>query len=216
MRSTQGLTGSHAWGCVQGARPELRTSPCPAARMRGGARGFTLTELMAVVLITGILATIGFASVRKHVAAAWGAEALNMVQSIRAAEERWRSEHMMYLDVSSPGESWFPVDPTDSANYRTESPFFFPPGTGHIDNNDWLALRPTVSGPVRFGYMVNAGPAGAVMTVPVAGPDVTWPNPPRDNWYVIQAIGDTNWNGTASYYRASSLSGDTFIENEGE
>jgi prepilin-type N-terminal cleavage/methylation domain-containing protein len=182
---------------------------------RGSARGFTLTELMVVLLIMGVLATIGFAAVRRHVRAAWGAEALGMVQSIRAAQERWRSEHMMYLNVSSPGASWYPVDPTATGNENTRSPFFFPPGEGHIDNDEWLALRPTVSGPVRFGYMVNAGVANAPMTVPVAGPSVTWPTP-QDNWYVIQALGDTDWNGVTSYYRGSSLSGEVFVENAGE
>src|SRR5690349_13572444 len=68
---------------------------CPTL---GGERGFTLVELLTVVVITGVLATLAFASLRAHVSAAWGAEALNMMQSIRAAEERWRSEHMMYLD----------------------------------------------------------------------------------------------------------------------
>jgi len=171
---------------------------------------------MVVLLIMGVLATIGFAAVRRHVRAAWGAEALGMVQSIRAAQERWRSENMMYLNVSSPGASWFPLDPTASGNENMRSPFFFPPGTGHIDNDEWLALRPTVSGPVRFGYMVNAGHPDQPMTVPVAGPSVTWPSPPPDNWYVIQALGDTDANGVASYYRASNLGGDILVENAGE
>ena len=195
--------------------------PAITARRRtpttsAGALGFTLVELMVVVLITGILATIGFAAVRKHVSAAWGAEALNMVQSIRAAEERWRSEHMMYLDVSSPGASWYPVDPTQADNRRTESPFFFPSGTGHVDNADWLALRPTVSGPVRFGYKVNAGHADTNLPDPDAGPTVAWPSPPPDNWYFIQALGDTDWDGTPSYYRASSFDGEVYSENAGE
>lgn len=178
-------------------------------------RGFTLVELMVVVLITGILATLGFASLRRYVSSARSAEALSMVQSIRAAQERWRSEHMMYLDVSTPGENWHPADPSQPANRRKEHPFFFPAGTGPIDNDLWLALRPTVSGPVRFGYMVNAGAAGVAMTLPARGPAVTWPTP-TDNWYVIQAIGDTDWDGTTSYYRASSLDGEVYSDNPEE
>jgi prepilin-type N-terminal cleavage/methylation domain-containing protein len=202
------MTSSHA----DLLRAPLPTSPLPGS---SGARGFTLTELMVVVVITGVLATIGFAAVRKHVSSARGAEALNMVQSIRAAQERYRSEHMMYLNVSSPGESWYPVDPTASGNENTQSPFFFPVGTGHIDNNAWLALRPTVTGPVRFGYMVNAGAAGAAMTDPSGGPTIVWPTP-TDNWYVIQALGDTDGNGVVSYYRASSLDGEVYVDNAGE
>src|SRR5688572_10783892 len=77
---------------------------CPT---RKAQQGFTLVELLTVVAITGILATLAFGALSGQVRAARGAEAMNMVQSIRAAEERWRSEHMMYLDVSTPG-AWYP------------------------------------------------------------------------------------------------------------
>jgi prepilin-type N-terminal cleavage/methylation domain-containing protein len=179
------------------------------------ARGFTLVELMAVVTITGILATIGFAAMRKHISAARGTEALNMVQSIRAAEERWRSEHMMYLDVSASSTSWYPRDPLATSSRNTEHSFFYAPGDGtHPDNARWLLLRPATSGAVIFGYLVNAGTAGTTMTVPASGPSVTWPTPP-DNWYVIQALGDADGDGNPSYYRASSLDGDVFSVNHG-
>jgi hypothetical protein len=166
---------------------------------------------MVVVIITGVLASVGFASLRKQVNAAWQAEGLSMVQSIRAAEERWRAEHMMYLNVSS-ADQWYPTDPRDTPGQI--SPFFFPPGSGtHIDQERWFALRPAVSGGVRFGYQVNAGYAGGAMTAASSpGPAVTWPTPP-DNWFVIQAIGDTDGNKGCVYYRASSLSGDVFVQD---
>jgi hypothetical protein len=171
---------------------------------------------MTVVVITGILATIGFAALRGHVSAARGAEALNMVQSIRAAEERWRSEHMMYLNVSSGATTWYPRDPAATASKNSERSFYYPPGDStHPDSDLWLRLRPTTAGAVRFGYLVNAGTAGAAMTPPARGPAVTWPAT-TDNWYVIQALGDTDWDGTLSYYRASSLDGDVFALNHGE
>lgn len=164
---------------------------------------------MVVVFIMGVLAAVGFASLRKQVNSAWQAEGLTMVQSIRAAEERWRAEHMMYLNVSHP-DVWYPADPRGAPGQLHA--FFFEPGSGaHQDQDLWLQLRPTVSGPVRFGYLVNAGYATKAMTVPSKpGPDVTWPTPP-DNWYVIQAIGDTDGNGSCVYYRASSLDGDVLV-----
>jgi prepilin-type N-terminal cleavage/methylation domain-containing protein len=182
----------------------------------GDVRGFSLVELMTVVVITGILATIGFAALRSHVNAAWGAEALNMVQSIRAAEERWRSEHMMYLNVSTDNNSWYPRNPTVTAKKNTHQTFFYAPTDGtHPDNLRWLLLRPATSGPVRFGYLVNAGSAGDTMTAPARGPAVTWPTT-TDNWYVIQALGDADWDGVTSYYRATSIDGDVFTLNHGE
>lgn len=182
-------------------------------RTRAAERGFTLTELMVVVAITGLLATIGFASLRGQVKAAWSAEAISTVQSIRAAEERWRTEYMMYADVSTAG-FWYPGSPI--SNPDEQRPFYFASPGAHTDQNKWLALRPAVSGPARFGYQVNAGVAGQIMTVPSApGSAITWPIPP-DNWYVIQAVGDTDGDGVRSYYRASSLNGEVFVENPGE
>jgi prepilin-type N-terminal cleavage/methylation domain-containing protein len=176
-------------------------------------RGFTLVELMTVVVITGILATVAVASLRGYVTAARGSEALAMVQSIRAAEERWRSEHMMYLNVST-DDSWYPTDPRDADSPSAQRSFF---GDGtHTDNTEWLLLHPTTPGPVRFGYLVNAGPGGGTMTTPALGPTITWPNPAPDNWYVIQAVGDVDGDGHVSYYRASSLSGEVFSQNHGE
>ena len=165
---------------------------------------------MVVVVIMGTLAAVGFASLRKQVNSAWQAEGLTMVQSIRAAEERWRSEHMMYLNVSHPDE-WYPSDPRDVRGQLRA--FYLVPGSGvHVDQALWLQLRPTVTGDVRFGYLVNAGYAGGTMTVPSApGPDVTWPTSPPDNWYVIQAIGDTDGDGGCVYYRASSLDGEVTV-----
>jgi hypothetical protein len=53
------------------------------------------------------------------------------------------------------------------------------------------------------------------MTAAARGPAVAWPVT-TDNWYVIQAVGDTDWDGTTSYYRASSLDNDVFTVNHGE
>jgi prepilin-type N-terminal cleavage/methylation domain-containing protein len=195
----------------------VRGHGCAGGRRATSASqaGFTLVELMTVVVITGILATIGFAAVRGQVSSARGVEALNMVQSIRGAEERWRAEHMMYLNVST-ADAWYPHDASAEASRNLQHAFFYAPGDGtHGDNDLWLALRPTVAGPVRFGYLVNAGTADAPMTVPAFGPSVTWPTP-TDNWYVIQALGDTDGDGVLSYYRASSLDGDVFSVNHGE
>jgi prepilin-type N-terminal cleavage/methylation domain-containing protein len=196
---------------VERARVHEGTT-CPT---RAGERGFTLVELLTVVVITGVLATLAFASLRAHVSAAWGAEALNMVQSIRAAEERWRSEHMMYLDVST-DERWYPRDPRTAPTSR-QAFYYAPEDDSHVNHDEWLMLRPTAPGAVRFGYLVNAGPAETNMTDAAdPGPAAVWPTPPKDNWYVIQAIGDPDGDGVVSYYRASSLDGEVFSVNHGE
>jgi len=173
---------------------------------------------MVVVLITGILASLGFIALKDHAKEAWKAEGSYMVQSIRAAEERWRGENMMYLDVSSPGDSWFPMDPRLSTNREQMFSFYYEPGSGaHSDNDRWLLLRPLAPNSVRFGYKVNAGSAGQAMPVPeVAGSGIAMPSPTQHNWYVIQAIGDTDWDGKISFYIASSLDRHIYTVDDGE
>jgi type IV pilus assembly protein PilE len=183
---------------------------------RASERGFSLVEVMTVVVIMGVLAVIGTVALRKHVSASKSIEALNMIQSIRGAQERWRAENMVYFDVSVAG-GWYPRDPTSAAAKGKERSFFDPPGTNsNPDSTNWLMLRPTVNGPVQFGYRTNAGLSGGTMTPPaVAIPGFTWPAH-VENWYVIQALGDTDWDGKTSYYIASSLDGEVGRVNDGE
>jgi prepilin-type N-terminal cleavage/methylation domain-containing protein len=183
---------------------------------RAPARGFTLVELMTVVVIMGVLAVLGGFSLRKHLSASKSIEALNMIQSIRGAQERWRAEHMVYFNVTIQG-GWYPQDPTSSAGKGKERSFFFPPGsTTNLDSDRWLMLRPTVSRPVQFGYRTNAGVSGSTMTDPaVAIPGYSWPEH-GENWYVIQALGDTDWDGNPCYFLASSLDGEVAQVNDGE
>jgi prepilin-type N-terminal cleavage/methylation domain-containing protein len=177
---------------------------------RCGQRGFTLTELLVVVVIAGVLASLAFASLKKQVNAAWHSEGLSMVQSIRAAQERWRAEHMLYLNVST-ADTWYPADPR-SERGKIRNFYFDAPGV-HLDQARWLALRPTAPGPVRFGYLVNAGAANTAMTIPsTPGPSVTWADNEND-WFVIQAIGETDGDDNCIYMRASSLNGEVFVQD---
>ena len=193
-----------------------RTPSRAGCRRNGYTHGFTLVELMVVVVITGILAALGFASLRHYVTSAAGAEALNMVQSIRAAQERYRSEYMVYLNVSSAGESWYPQDPTMAANRGTEMPFFYAPASGPTTTTrSGYACAPRRPTPFGSGTWSTRAPPDAAMTDPMRGPEITWPTP-TDNWYVIQAIGDTDGDGHISYYRASSLDGQVDSIDHGE
>jgi hypothetical protein len=123
---------------------------------------------------------------------------------------------MVYFNVTGAG-GWFPADPTSTQAKRKARAFFYPPGAStNADSDKWLMLRPTVSGPVQFGYRTNAGLAGTTMTEPaVSIPGFAWPENP-ESWYVIQALGDTDWDGNPSYFIASSLHGDVASFNDGE
>ena len=185
-------------------------------------RGFTLVELMTVVMIVSIIAVIGVVALRNRVFGSKATEALAMIQSIRVAEERWKAENLQYLDASPNGD-WFPADPRNDTKAMKRS-FYVPIGS-HPDAALWTSLRPTASGPVEFGYLVNAGPPMTAMKRP-AVTSVDWPppctatlSPPACNgehWYVIQAIADLDHDGVSAYFLASHLKADIYRLNEGE
>lgn len=185
-------------------------------RLRATCRGFTLTELMVVVVIAGILAAIAVRSLSNHVSSSRTIEALTMVQSIRAAQERYKSMHAVYLDVSQ-SNTWYPRDPSlVGTEGRVKTTFFQSTGDGHADNGRWLTLNPTLAGPVMFGYQTRAGLPGEVMTEPAVGvAGLDWPEP-VEPWYVIQAIADADGDKVTAYYLASSINGEVYRQNEGE
>lgn len=174
-------------------------------------RGFTLVELMVVVVLVGILATLALVAMRRWLITSKSVEAMHVIQGIRGGEERFRSENMVYLDVSTSGTLYPAVAPNRTKYNWVQS--------GHADYTRWRLLNPTVSTSVQHGYMVRAGRA---LTAPTAamtpGIAVTWPAAANvnDAWYVIYAQGDLDADGTAARYATSSFTSEIVRVNEGE
>ncbi len=170
---------------------------------------------MVVVAIAALLAVIAVHSLRRHVSSSKSIEALTMIQSIRAAQERYRSLNTVYLDVSVSG-AWYPLDPTVPANRGIKTTFFQAPGAdAHPDNAAWWQLNPSVAGPVQFGYMTRCGLPGQAMTVPQVETGAVWPAT-TEPWYVIEAAADADEDGILANYVASSINGEVFRKDEGE
>lgn len=181
------------------------------ARPLRRVRGFTLTELMVVVVLVGILATIGIVIFRNWVYSSRSVEAIGMIQSIRAAQERWRSENSVYFDVSTDMAAWYPMAAPNRTRYNWDQP------TGN-DYPRWKLLNPTTSGAVQFAYVTKAGPPFTAIATPTNADPPVWPAAANvlEPWYVIQAMGDTDADGAKSFYVAASLTGEIVKENEGE
>lgn len=68
-------------------------------------RGFTLIELMIVVAIIGILASIGYPSYQQHVIKANRSEAKVALEGLSGAMERYYSENNTYVGATIGGTS---------------------------------------------------------------------------------------------------------------
>jgi prepilin-type N-terminal cleavage/methylation domain-containing protein len=183
---------------------------------RRAARGFTLVELMAVVAITGILGALALATLRQRAFASDVTSAKVVVRSIAAAEEHYRAENQVYLNVSSPGDSWYP-----RMTLPNNKKVNFWAAATNTETANWRLLAPDIRQPVSFGYKANAGlpPTDGVTTprfdyelsnIAVLQSSVVEP------WYMIQARVDADGNGIGCMVGAASWTPEVFSINDGE
>jgi len=176
---------------------------------RGISRGFTLVELLTVVAITGVLATIGTMLVRQRFKEAKTTEAMALIQAIRGAQESRRAETGTYQNCSrASGVPWYPASPNGSYHaWKNDT---------HPDWDNWKQLDVSRPEGTQFGFLVNAGSPAQTPTAPQTVSKPTWPTGLADPWYVIQAAGDRDKDRTLSFLVAASFNGELYIENDGE
>jgi type IV pilus assembly protein PilA len=176
-----------------------------AATSRNMTRGFTLTELMVVVSIVGVLATLATYGVRKYLLEAKKAEAASMITQIRAAEESYRDEMFRYLGASSRTfNDWHPTSTPGGAKYDWGATT-----TPRTEVFEPLGVRP--SGPVEYAYAVVAGDAAngipAIPTTKVFGfPAPTGP------YYIVMAKADLNGDGRFTYALSHSDTSEIYFD----
>ena len=86
--------------------------------MKGGRKGFTLTELMIVVAVIGILSVIAVPSFQNSRRHSYSAEAKTNLGHLRTIEEAYRIEYGRYnphLDAARWPFTRIPAPVTDSA-----------------------------------------------------------------------------------------------------
>ncbi|WP_437604111.1 type II secretion system protein [Sorangium sp. So ce590] len=188
-------------------------------RQRNAARrAFTLIELLVVVAMVGVLAALAMVGYRKYMNAAGIAEPKAVIQGIRGAQESYKAEMLVYLDVSEGAlDDWFPAGTLNDQKRAWG-------GSGTVADN-WRMLNVTTDGAVRFGYATVAGDTPPFTTTGLA--NFTWsglPGPPLADsqfaptgpWYIIQAAGDRDVDGTLALLLTTSTMSGIYWENDTE
>ncbi|MDC3959655.1 prepilin-type N-terminal cleavage/methylation domain-containing protein [Polyangium jinanense] len=171
-------------------------------------RGFTLSELMIVVAMIGVLAAIAMVGYRRYIRGAAASEVKAVVSGIRVAEEAYRAETFQYLGCTKSFTPWYPATPNDKKRNWDNGQ------TGNALHDCWMQLNVTTDGPVRFGYAVVAGiaPSEGVANVPFCQNWATAHATVNGPWFVVQAAGDQDADNEFSLFASSSLTGELCVD----
>ncbi len=160
-------------------------------------RGFTLIELMIVVVIIGVLSVLAVSGYRRYTFAARNAEAENFLLAIRAKQEAYFQAFGQYCGApagaSNPDRVPFP-DKVDWGN---------PEGA-------WRDLGIKAPTKVWFQYWVYAGRAGQ------GAPGMPGEFETDRPWFVARAHGDFDGTREKSTFEISSQRDDVWRHKENE
>lgn len=182
-------------------------------RARQRENGFTLVELVAVVAIVSVLALLAVYGVGRYVAVSKVGEAIELIGSIKAAQESYKDETFSYLSVTADLDTYYP---NNSEPGQRKVGWGGEPAdvAGRFAT---LGVQP--AGPVTFVYScVAGGPTTALPTTDDVGFDIgAWPTGATGApFYVVKAVADLRRGGARTTYVAPSFSNQIFSDNVGE
>jgi len=181
---------------------------------RNTSTGFTLIELMIVVVILGVLAAIAVPSFMQPFQYSKTSEVHALLRDIGAKQEAYKAEFGTYLNVS--GSMAFGNRRPVAAPRNDFGWVDWLPVAGDPIDAAWnqLGFRPQSA--VRFGYVVVAGLPGVVGTGVPAGLANT-----NDHWWAAVSYGNGNTapvssDADCSQYYLSSSQNILGVVNEGQ
>lgn len=168
------------------------------------ARGFSLIELMIVVVIVGVLSAIAIPSFQDYIMKSRTTEATEFLGVIRLSEESFRSEFGTYQATFAPsGNDIALIDTNLVPSAPSKDPVAFTP------NDEWRRLGARPSGRVRFAYGVAAGTPGN------APSSLGWDAANADFWWVARAVGNLDADSASVVFEAYSATKNIFVTGIG-
>ena len=199
--------------------PSKRVSLLRCAR----TRAFTLIELMIVVVIMGVLATLAIYSMSGYIQNSKTAEAREVLLSIMAGQDAYKGEVGSYLDVTGPVAvgGFYPEDA--NFNGRTVIQWGDTDGCSNAAGipciANFNALGVSVNTPVMFRYASTTVATGDDPNAGTFAPNFNSGNVPTPvPGYIALAVSDLEGSGDGVYTAVvgSNLQSTLHFENVGE
>lgn len=186
-----------------------QTAPKAAAGPRIG-RGFTLIELMIVVVIIGVLATIAMGSYKRFTRRARVQEAIALLGDVKIKQETYYQTYHRYVATGAGDNDWWPKDmdwvqlnTTWGINCNLPGDVAAHPG--------WCALGAgyRMDELANFQLLVVArDPANPAV------PPVQYIRVPAQDWWYARARADFDVDNVFSDIYLSSEMREPFLDNE--
>jgi type IV pilus assembly protein PilA len=167
-------------------------------------RGFTLIELMIIVVIVGILASLATVGYRRYVNDAKTSEAREIIGSIKGGQESYLDETFQYLDASTGAINTYYPNPNPTGMLKTQ--------WGPVVGDPFAPLGVRADAPVYFGYSSIAGNGAAGLNSVSGFGSLPVTNRPQ---YLVKARCDIEPGGSATVYVSSNIQADIYGENVG-
>lgn len=145
---------------------------------RAPTRGFTIIELMVVVVILGVLSTLAIPYYQKLTARARRSEMFSAIAKVRMQLlYAYQNTGQFPAPASGTDSSWNPVDPT------TGTPALGIAADWKANDPDWKDL-PALDGGVRMRYQYSVTNSGKTLTLTAVGkfPGITSTYTYSESW----------------------------------
>jgi prepilin-type N-terminal cleavage/methylation domain-containing protein len=178
--------------------------------LRRSVAGFSLLELMVVVVIVGILATVAGQSYKRFTRRARVQEAISLLGDIRIKQENYYQTYHRYVSTGASDADFWPKD-VDWTKLATKWGIDCTKAGDVAANAGWCSLGAgyKFTDTVNFQLLVIGRDPGNPQV-----PPVQYVQNPNVDWWYARARADFDVDGTFSNIYLSSEMREPFMEDE--